>query len=101
MVGVVRLTKLAKAANSTLQQDHMLMYIDRSVAADVKLTKASKRIFYDLTQVCSEMPTFIEELKRLKCSAATMQNVAFLKDIRRRDIEKSTGLMIMVNKTQF
>ncbi|GJU62155.1 hypothetical protein Tco_1049374 [Tanacetum coccineum] len=50
MVGLVRLTKLAKAANSTMLQDHMLMYINRSVAADVKLTKASKCIFYDLTQ---------------------------------------------------
>ncbi|GJR88098.1 hypothetical protein Tco_0212109 [Tanacetum coccineum] len=57
-----------EVAKSTMLHDQMLVYIDWSVAEEMKLTK---RIFVK--------ETFIKELERLRCSATTLQSVAFPK----------------------
>ncbi|GJY56662.1 hypothetical protein Tco_0455777 [Tanacetum coccineum] len=41
----------------------------------------------------------IGELEKLKC-LDVMQSAAFLNDTQRRDVEKATGLLIMVKDTQ-
>nr|GFA58205.1 hypothetical protein [Tanacetum cinerariifolium] len=55
----------------------MLVYIDQSIAKDVKVIKELKKVFYDLAEVCNEMGTFIEELETLKCSSDVVRSDLF------------------------
>ncbi|GJW07691.1 hypothetical protein Tco_1570114 [Tanacetum coccineum] len=58
----------------------MLVYIDQSIAKDVKVIKELKIVFYDLTKVCNEMGAFIVELETLKCSSDVIRSDLFLND---------------------
>nr|GEV21394.1 sugar phosphate transporter domain-containing protein [Tanacetum cinerariifolium] len=99
MARLVRLDELAKAAKSTLIKDQML-YLDKSVSEDVKLTKKLESICFDFTKVCNERRALIEELEKMNGSVDAMQSAAFLNDIQRCDVEKATSLLIMVKETQ-
>nr|GEV39466.1 hypothetical protein [Tanacetum cinerariifolium] len=43
---------------------------------------------------------FIEKLEKLKCSADAVRSVIFLNEIQRRDVKKTTRLLIMIKQLQ-
>ncbi|GJS22875.1 hypothetical protein Tco_0451507 [Tanacetum coccineum] len=69
MAELVCLEKLAMAAKSRKFEDQMIMYIDQSIAEDVKTIKDLKKVLSDLVVVNTERRAFTEELERLKYSA--------------------------------
>ncbi|GJV33941.1 hypothetical protein Tco_1394341 [Tanacetum coccineum] len=84
MAELVRLEKLAVAA------DQMRVYIDQSIAEDVKVINDVKvsndvkvingmnKVLLDLTKVNTQRRDFMEELEKLKCSMDAVRSVLFL-----------------------
>ena len=97
---MAKLPQLAIDSKSILLSEQVLLYVEREMEQELRMTKILTDICHEVTDACKDKDELIEEVKALGVAAQGSDSLAFLRILRNEELEKAKDLMNLIKENQ-
>nr|GEV93308.1 hypothetical protein [Tanacetum cinerariifolium] len=97
---MANLKQLAIDSKSKLLSKQILLYVEREMERELRMTRVLIDLYHEVTEAAKDKVNLIEEIKELGGRASALDNMAYLRILRREDTKMAKDIIKLTKETQ-